>query len=76
MDNDFNRDFDRNRLYDAPRDDSSLAWLGGLFAFMLIIGGLFYAFSGPSGDRVTATNTSPPMTQPATPPAAPATPAR
>ena len=77
---DFNRplDADRNRFYDRTSDDSSLAWIGGLFAFMLVIGGLFYAFSGSNGDRV-ATNASPnpaPMTRPAPTPAPPPAPAQ
>ena len=74
---DINRPYeaDRNRFYDRPGDDSSLAWIGGLFAFMVVIGGLFYAFSGSDGERV-ATNTTPapitrtaPAPTPAPPPA-------
>ncbi|MGE3150289.1 MAG: hypothetical protein AB7K04_14615 [Pseudorhodoplanes sp.] len=81
MGNDFNRERDferarlndeRNRLYDMPSEDSSLAWLGGLFAFMLIVGGLFYAFSGSDADRVASNTLDRPATsQPITPPAAP-----
>ena len=74
----FNRplEADRNRFYDRPGEDSSLAWIGGLFAFMVVIVGLFYAFSGPSGDQV-ATNTPAPIGRPApaptpAPPPAPA----
>ena len=68
---------DRNRFYEGPNEDSSLAWIGGLFAFMVVIGGLFYAFSGPSGERV-ATNANTPAitrTMPAPTPAPVPTPA-
>ena len=74
---DFNRpgEVDRNRFYDRPADDSSLAWIGGLFAFMVVIVGLFYAFSGANNEQV-ATNTTPPAARttpaPAPTPAPPA----
>ncbi len=76
---DFNRPYeaDRNRFYERATDDTSLAWIGGLFAFMVVIGGLFYAFSGPSSDRVATNNTAPmTRTAPAPTPAPPPAPAR